>query len=75
MQVRGDHAEVVKLLMQLGGKVRATSGALVDLQTTPLSRRAILHTSTFRKQCQVSGSRMESKANHMLSADAARKPP
>jgi len=38
--VRGDHAEVVQLLMQLGGKVRATSGALVDLQTTPLSRRA-----------------------------------
>ena len=39
-QVRGDHAEVVQLLMQLGGKVRATSGALVDLQTTPLSRYA-----------------------------------
>jgi hypothetical protein len=37
-QVRGDHAEVVQLLVQLGGKVRATSGALVDLQTTPLSR-------------------------------------
>lgn len=41
-QVRGDHAEVVQLLMQLGGKVRATSGALVDLQTTPLSRHALL---------------------------------
>ena len=39
-QVRGDHAEVVQLLVQLGGKVRATSGALVDLQTTPLSRCA-----------------------------------
>ena len=38
--MRGDHAEVVQLLMQLGGKVRATSGALVDLQTTPLSRSA-----------------------------------
>ena len=42
-QVRGDHAEVVQLLVQSGGKVRATSGALVDLQTTPLSRCADVH--------------------------------
>ncbi len=38
LQVRGDHGEVVNLLVSAGGKVRATSGALIDLQTTQLSR-------------------------------------
>ena len=37
-QVRGDHGEVVNLLVTSGGKVRATSGALIDLQATQLSR-------------------------------------
>lgn len=37
-QVRGDHGEVVNLLAAAGAKVRATSGALVDLQTTQLAR-------------------------------------
>lgn len=38
--VRGDHGEVVNLLVSAGGKVRATSGALIDLQATQLSRYA-----------------------------------
>ena len=38
--MRGDHGEVAQLLRQLGAKVRATSGALIDLQTTTLARSA-----------------------------------
>lgn len=38
--VRGDHGEVVKLLVAAGAKVRSTSGALIDLQTTQASRYA-----------------------------------
>lgn len=38
--VRGDHIEVVKLLVAAGAKVRSASGALIDLQTTQASRYA-----------------------------------
>jgi len=38
--VRGDHGEVVNLLVAAGAKVRASSGALIDLQTTQLARYA-----------------------------------
>ena len=38
VQVRGDHGEVVNLLVAAGAKVRASSGALIDLQTTQLAR-------------------------------------
>lgn len=38
--VRGDHGEVVKLLVAAGAKVRSTSGALIELQTTQVTRYA-----------------------------------
>lgn len=49
---------MVQLLMQLGAKVRATSGALIDLQTTHLSRleRTSLPPSTWSTLASPGGS-------------------
>lgn len=40
VQVRGDHGEVVKLLVAAGAKVRSASGSLIELQTTQATRCA-----------------------------------
>lgn len=57
-QVRGDHGEVVKLLVAAGAKVRSASGALIDLQTTQAARYAVesrfaTTSQTIQNACQV----------------------